>query len=840
MTSERVQALIMAGGEGSRLRPLTGNMPKPMLPVCNRPLMEHSVRLLARHGLTDIVATVQFLSSVIRNHFDDGSEMGVSISYSNEEAPLGTAGSVLNARWLLSGTTMVISGDALTDVDLHDAIGFHRSRGAAATLVLQRMQDPLEFGIVMTGEEGRIERFLEKPSWGQVFTDTVNTGIYVLEPEVLDLIPPDQTYDFSSELFPLMLDKGLPLFGYVSRAYWTDVGTFNAYLQAQRDTMTGKVSVDIPGFQVRASVWAGEDVEIHPTARINGPAVIGDNTRIGPGAVVGPYTTLGSNVIVDAGARVTGGVVMERGHLDELATVRGAIVGRRATLDRGAVVEEGAVLGDDVEVGADALIKSQVKVYPSRAVDAGAIVTQSVITEQRATRSLFGARGVSGIMNVGITPITAVRLGMAFGTALKRRSIVVTGRDASRAARAMKRALISGINSTGVTCHDLELTTMPMVRYSIRSGQRAGGLHVRTSPRDPDAVEIRLFDSDGADLGPTVQRKIERIFFREEYRGPSPQKLGELEFPPHATGQYVAGLLGSLNLDSIREAAPKVVVDYAFGPAALIGPSILGRLGCDVLAVNAYTDDRRPVLSPPGLDALLGQLGERVKGSGAGIGVLMEPGGEIVHVVDDRGRRLSDQQLLMLFVAYEARRGGSIAVPVSVSQECERLGSAYGVEVVRTPTGLGALMAAASQPTTAFAGDEEGTLIFPDFMPAPDGLTSFVKALEMLSSLSEPLSAVVDRLPVITIARREVRTPWQLKGAVMRRVSADPGEGRLQLLDGVKIVFEDAWVLVLPLADEAACRVVAEAPKMAEAEALADRYAGLVRAVVEEPDKSSS
>src|SRR5918992_5496159 len=264
-------AVIMAGGEGSRLRPLTSNMPKPMLPITNRPLMEHIIGLLAKHGFTDVTATVQFLASIIRNYFGDGTDLGVSLSYSLEEEPLGTAGSVLNAREFLPGTFLVISGDGLTDIDLEAVVDFHRDRGAAATLVLKRMADPLEFGIVMTDAGGHIERFLEKPSWGQVFSDTINTGVYVLEPEVLDFIPPGQPYDFSSELFPAMLDKGLPVFGFVTDSYWTDVGNTEAYLQANHDVLAGRVRVDMPGFELRPRVWAGEDVDVHPTARIEGP-----------------------------------------------------------------------------------------------------------------------------------------------------------------------------------------------------------------------------------------------------------------------------------------------------------------------------------------------------------------------------------------------------------------------------------------------------------------------------------------------------------------------------------------------------------------------------------------
>src|SRR5687767_7348316 len=290
-----MQAVIMAGGEGSRLRPLTSNMPKPMLPIVNRPMMEHILLLLRKHGFTDVVATVQFLSSVIRNYFGDGSDLGVSLSYANEEVPLGTAGSVLGARDFLTGPFLVISGDALTDLDLDEVVAFHRKRGAAATLVLKSVPDPLEFGIVMTGAEGRIERFLEKPTWGQVFSDTINTGIYVVEQEVLDLIPPDQAYDFSSDLFPAMLDKGLPLYGYITDEYWTDVGNTEAVLQANVDVLNGISGLPLPGFELSPGVWVGEDVEIDPTARIEGPALIGDNCRIGAGAVILKNSVIGPN-----------------------------------------------------------------------------------------------------------------------------------------------------------------------------------------------------------------------------------------------------------------------------------------------------------------------------------------------------------------------------------------------------------------------------------------------------------------------------------------------------------------------------------------------------------------
>src|SRR5687767_2106614 len=241
----------MAGGEGTRLRPLTSNQPKPMMPIANRPMMEHIVELLKEHGFEDIVVTVAFLANTIRNYFGDGSEFGVRMVYATEETPLGTAGSVRNAMdELRDERFLVISGDVLTDVDLSAIVRFHEEKGALATIGLKSMENPLEFGIVITDESGRIERFLEKPTWGQVFSDTINTGIYVLEPEIFESIPEGVAVDFSGEVFPQLLEAGEPLYGYVAEGYWEDVGTLEAYVRAHQDVVDRKVEVDVPGFRL--------------------------------------------------------------------------------------------------------------------------------------------------------------------------------------------------------------------------------------------------------------------------------------------------------------------------------------------------------------------------------------------------------------------------------------------------------------------------------------------------------------------------------------------------------------------------------------------------------------
>jgi mannose-1-phosphate guanylyltransferase/phosphomannomutase len=234
------------------------------------------LRLVRRHGITETVVTVQFLAALVRNYFGDGDELGMHLSYATEETPLGTAGSVKNAEEVLRDAPfLVISGDALTDIDLTDLIRFHREKGALVTVALKSVPDPLEFGIVITGEDGRIERFLEKPTWGQVFSDTVNTGIYVMEPEVLDHVAAGEQVDWSHDVFPALLAAGLPLYGYVAEGYWEDVGTHESYLRAQADVLNRQVEVDVAGFEVSPGVWIGEGAEVDPEAIIKGPVYIG-------------------------------------------------------------------------------------------------------------------------------------------------------------------------------------------------------------------------------------------------------------------------------------------------------------------------------------------------------------------------------------------------------------------------------------------------------------------------------------------------------------------------------------------------------------------------------------
>ena len=272
-----MKAVLLAGGEGSRLRPLTIGRPKPMVPIVNKAVISHVLDLLKRHGITEVVITLRYLASAVQDFLDDGSSIGMKLTYAVEETPLGTAGGLKSVAHMLDKEPfLVISGDALTDFDLGAGIEAHRASGAAATLTLTAVENPLEYGVVVTNAQGRVVQFLEKPTWGEVISDTVNTSIYVLEPEVLNLIPSGKSYDFSTELFPKMMADGLALHGYVADGYWCDVGSLEEYQRANADLLYGRVNLSEPiGTRLDGDIWVGEGVEIAPSAQLYGPIYLG-------------------------------------------------------------------------------------------------------------------------------------------------------------------------------------------------------------------------------------------------------------------------------------------------------------------------------------------------------------------------------------------------------------------------------------------------------------------------------------------------------------------------------------------------------------------------------------
>ncbi|PLS79101.1 MAG: nucleotidyl transferase [Chloroflexi bacterium] len=828
-----MKAVVMAGGEGSRLRPLTINRPKPMVPLADRPVMAHIFELLKLHGITEIIVTVQYLASIIQDFFGDGSALGLNITYSVEETPLGTAGSVKNAEDLLQEPFLVISGDALTDINLSNIINYHNEKQSLVTVALKRVDNPLDYGVVIMQENGCIKQFLEKPSWGEVFSDTVNTGIYIIDPKVFNYFQRGQNVDWSKDIFPLLLQEGENLFGYVTDGYWTDIGTIEAYIRATADYLHGRVQLPRFGTHIGGDIWVGGEYEIAPDARLYGPIFLGHGVKIkGAVTIHGPSVIRDYN-IVDTQATIDRSIIWRNSYIGERAELRGAIVTRQSNIKSRALLFEGAVVGDYTIVNAGAVINAGVKIWPSKEIDEGATIMTSIIWGAQGRRVLFGRFGITGLVNIDITPEFCAKLGAAYGGTLPKGSTVLINRDAHYTPRMLKRAIISGLPSAGINVADVSTVPIPVARYMVQATNAAGGIHVRLSPFDNRVVDIKFFDHRGLDIDSSVERTIENVFFREDYRRVYLDEIGRIRYLNGIDKTYIGGFLQALQVEAIQSTANQfsIVVDYANANASDIASTVLRRLGCNVVELNANLNEKRIFQTPTEFNAGMDQLASIVPVLHAEIGVRLDPGGEKMFIVDDRGRRLSDLQTLAALTEMLMRcyNGGTIAVPVSAPRAFEEIARRHGGRIVRTRANLAALMqTAAANRHFLLLGDSIGNLIFPSFYPIADGLFAMVKLMELLALQQIKLSAIVDELPSYHMAQTKVPCRWELKGKVMRMLNEQYANPEIDQIDGVKIDFGEAWVLLQPDPEGPFFRIIAEGSSAEQAHALTEKYAEIV------------
>ncbi len=832
-----MRAVVMAGGEGTRLRPLTSNQPKPMVPIVGKPCMEHILELLREHGFGDVVVTVAFLPQAIRTYFGDGGNLGLNIEYSVEESPLGTAGSVRLASDRLDETFLVISGDALCDIDLNKIVDFHKEKGAAVTIGLKSVENPLEFGIVVTDEDGKVERFLEKPSWGQVFSDTINTGIYVLEPEVLRHIPTDRPFDFSKELFPLLLEMGRPIYGYVCEGYWQDIGNLDQYREANADALDEKVRLNIPGLKIRGDVWIGEGVEIDDVEGVEGPAFIGNYCTVSPESSVGPYTVLGPGTTLRERARVSRSVIDASCYIGRSATIEGAILGRNCDVRPHARVHEGVAVGDQVTLGDQSVIFPGVRIYPYKEVEYGAQIHESLIWESRGTTKVFAQDGVVGLVNVDLTPEVALRVGAALGTALKRGARVVASRESAPAYRMIKRALISGLNSTGVQVADLRTLPAPVGKHLLKTQNYDAAFHVGASTTDPEAVQIRLFERPGVALSEAMQKEIEKHFTRQELRRVPFGAVGSIAYPARARESYASDLVDDLDVAAIRERGFRIVVDYGYSGGSFVLPLVFGQLGVEAVTAHAFESDVGS--APARFGATLDYAQRLVEAVSADFGAVFDRSAERLFLIDETGREVRPDQALLLYLHLLAMgTTGTVAVPITATSQVEEV-VGDRLEVIRTTATLAGLTQAAAGDGVVFAGAPGGGYVFPGFLPAYDASASLCKLLELLAAVDQPLSKLVAALPRPTLIHRQLQCPWALKGTVMRVLNERFADANVDLRDGIKIFDERGWVQVLPDADEPLVHLYAEGDSAEDSEDLETELRTLVTEVIEREEVGS-
>ena len=829
-----MKAVVMAGGEGSRLRPLTSRQPKPLVPVAGRPIMEHILLHLRRHQMRDVIATVQYLGASIRNYFGDGSEQGVALTYSVEDSPLGTAGSVMLARQQLNEPFLVISGDALTDVDLGAAVRFHREHRALATIVLKPVPNPLEYGVVVVDEGGAVQRFIEKPSWGEVISDLANTGIYVLDPAVFAFFRPGEVTDWSGDVFPKLLKQGEAVFGWVTSGYWEDVGSHAAYVKANFDCLEGRVKVDIPGVRKGEGIWIHEEADISDGARIDGPALIGAGAKVRSGAWVNGPAVIGGYTTIDSGAKVSNSILWDHSYVGLNSRLRGTVVCRSVTVKNGCLLEEGSVIGSEVVLGAGVTVNANVRIWPNKEVEPGAVVHDSIIWAGSWKRGLFTSYGLSGLTNVEFTPEFASRFGAAVGALSPKGTEIAISRDYTRAARMLHRALISGMISSGADVTDLSVLPAPVARYWA-GHNHVSAIHVQTSPVDPRSVDIRMFDDHGLDIDSRTERKLEGLYFREDIRRVLHYEMGRIERRDSQTERYVEDMLAKTDLETVRAAAPKVLIDYNNGAAAVVLPRVLQEMNCTVIPLNASPAEIVVEQDEETFRGHLAEMGVIASAVKSKLGIFVDSPGERCFIVDETGEVLDhDTAFAVLSQLALAAKPGLLLGPASSSLAFSMIAEQMNSRFVPTKITPGAVLRAAQHADSVLASDGAGGYCWPDFAIAFDAIFTTVRVLELLAQSGGSIAALKKKIPPVAHKKAVEFCPWDVKGRVMRTMMEKHLKDRVDLTDGVKLFVDGGWVLVVPDADRPEYHIIASTLDPVRSAALVEEYSALVRSVVAE------
>ncbi len=759
----------MAGGEGTRLRPLTCDCPKPMIKLMNRPVMQYALALLRQHGVREIAATLGYLPDAIMDFFGSGDAFGVDLRYSVEKTPLGTAGGVKQAADFLDETCVVLSGDGITDLDIAAAADFHRRKGALATLVLKRADNPLDYGVVLTGADGRVKSFREKPDWSEVVSDTVNTGIYILEPEVLRHIPGDRPCDFGHDLFPALVKADLPVYGYVMEGYWCDIGDVRAYLAAHADAMEGRIRVEglapRPG---RVTQLPGALVD--RAAVLEGPCLIGPGARVLAGAYVGPYSVIGANCVVGENASVKRSVLWPGARLGRGAQARGCVLGAGAALGDGAQAYEESVLGTGAMLGERAVLLPGVKLWPGKRTGDGERLEANLVWGSRRETAFDGDALALA------SPAQAARAAQALVSALPCRELLL-GRADGGAADALWHAAVAGALAQGVQVLDAGPCALPQLRHA----QNALGGPCAALVTGEGLLPL---NPCGASLTRRQQRSVAARLARQDFQPPFSRTTPSVVPAGPTDAVYVAWAAARYTGES--EKSPPVAL-WGEEPRALdLAERAFARAGLRV----RVADPAEMTLAPGEVGVALGPMAETC-------------------VFSDEAGALSEAegQLLLAWTALE-RGESALLLPAQATRAVKALAEQRGARAT-------------------FAGGEGALWLnalaeqFPEqFILQRDGIAGALMALSALSGAGLTLGDWRRGMPAIARRSRSVPIPLGQAGRVLRTLAQR--ERNVELGGGMRLRRGDGWAWICPDERRPAFRVVTEAASAETARELCD------------------
>lgn len=789
-----MKAIIMAGGKGTRLRPLTCSRPKPMMPIMGKPVMQYCLELLKNNGIKDIGITLQYMADSVIDYFNDGSEFGVNLKYFIEDSPLGTAGSVKNAENFLDETFMVISGDAVTDVNLMEALRYHKNKKAMATLILKEVNVPLEYGVVVTDKEGRITGFVEKPNWREVFSDKVNTGIYILEPEIFKFYDKGKNFDFSNDLFPILMEKSVPMYGYNADFYWCDIGSIDQFMQCNYDVLTGDVNVNIKGEECGKGIWMGNNCTVSANAYIKPPVYIGDNSTIYDGVEIGPYTVIGKNNIISAGSTVKKSIIFNNSYIGKHAELRASLICDKVQLENWVSVFEEAIIGDESIIEERSVIKPKVKIWPSKRVGNRKVIRENLIWNSKIQRSLFSNKGIRGDINVNITPEFVLKLSCAYGSIMNSNSKIVISCSEESAAQMLKYSLATGLMSMGLEVYDLNKSTVEVTRMITVSMGFSGAIHISIDKDNNEKATIVFADKDGLNINKNMRRKLENNFIREDFRRAKMDTFKTIVAMNDYTKYYITNIVNKLNLEKIKDKKYKIVYMTKNRVIKWLLINMLSEIEVDTIQIKNSGD--------------LKQLSEEVSKSHAQLGIWISDEADNYILVDEKGEVIKKElkEVIKALVLLNIFKFKTIAAAVDVTHSVEKIANMYNAKFIRTKINHRSIV----NEYIKNEKDKDEKEILNSYLATIDAVSMVSFILNLMAEFNMTLSRLTESVPKYHSKVMKIKCPWEMKGKVMRSIIENGGFRYLDLIEGVRISFPKCWALILPDLDEPLCSVLAE------------------------------
>ncbi|MDD5117665.1 MAG: sugar phosphate nucleotidyltransferase [Sulfuricurvum sp.] len=799
-----MKAVVMAGGFGTRIQPLTNSIPKPMLPIMNRPMMEHTIVSLRNLGIKEFIILLYFKPEVIKDYFQDGSKWGIKITYVVPDDDYGTAGAVKKAQEYIGDENfIIISGDLVTDFDFQKIFDYHEEKKSKLTITLTSVENPLEFGVVIANEEGKIEKFLEKPSWGEVFSDTINTGIYIIEPEILDYIPKNENFDFAKDLFPLLMRKGIDLMAGHAQGYWRDVGNPESYRDVYEDILSGKIKFELGGEAIKypdGVLIHEEDFNIDESVEIVGIVVLGNDVTIKHGAKLN-NVVIGNNVTIGSGCKIRNSVIWDDVEIGKNANLDGCVICNHNKIGKNVTAKSGLILAEGCEIGVLVTIEKDVTIWPNKMIEDAAIVSRSLILGNKYKNSIFEDGMVIGKSNVELSCEMATKLAESFGAQLPIGSTVLVSRHYDKSSRMLKRAFLGGLLSSGVDVVDYNAIPSAVMRCSLSFHENyTAGVHFNQKLDDPTSTVITFYNNEALRINNDVAKKVEKAFFKETFRRVDYTQIGQI-FPldhKREYHEYKKGIESILQSHRFKCLDCRIAVDVMHGLASEVFPTILNDLNVEHIMFNAYEDEQRLANINNTAKRSYEDMGAVIRALRLDAGFVLFPHGQRLDIISDEGVLLTKQTSLYVVLSL-------LNMDAKASGEKKRVFlPTWAADIVyfdqlEIERGQYANFKASKMKTYDLVATGEGNFTFTEFATHRDSMYATLKILEMIVTHGVKLSEIIKSLPHFYYATIQLPCTQALKGKMMRKFLEDSKGKESSTLDGVKIWFDtDDWVLMIP------------------------------------------